>query len=159
MGERPSEASRTTCILNRRLGFVSRFISAMGHLRSEEAIAILSTGGRLFRGWLWMWRLYHATKDGRLFNYLVHLSSENPSLGTDDKRCPISSSMLSLKPRTSPLSSATIREATSSCAGRVTRPDDPFSQRESFVYESCNVCFVIFDLPREQSSVPKASST
>jgi hypothetical protein len=66
---------------------------------------------------------------------------------------------LSLKPRTSPLSSATIREATSSCAGRVIRPDDPFSQRESFVYESCNVCFVIFDLPREQSTVPKASST
>ena len=23
----------------------------------------------------WMWRLYHATKDGRLFNYPVHLSS------------------------------------------------------------------------------------
>ena len=23
----------------------------------------------------WIWRLYHATEDGRLFNYPVHLSS------------------------------------------------------------------------------------
>src|SRR5215211_3420591 len=42
--------------------------------------------------------------------------------GRAKKRCPISSSMLSrrsLRPRTSPASSATMREATS-CAGRVT---------------------------------------
>jgi hypothetical protein len=50
--ERPSEASSAMCILSLRLGFASRFILTMRSLRSEGAMAILSMGGRLFRGWL-----------------------------------------------------------------------------------------------------------
>ncbi len=75
MGERPSAARRVMCILSLRLGFISRFISMMRLLRSWGAMMILCMCGRLFGGWLWMWRLYHATKDGRLFNYPGHLSS------------------------------------------------------------------------------------
>ena len=74
VGERPSHASRTMCIRNLRLGLLSRFIREMRSLRSAGAIAILSMGGRLFVAG-WIWRLYHATGDGCLFNYPVHLSS------------------------------------------------------------------------------------
>src|SRR5215207_3761395 len=69
-----SEASKTMCILNLRLGFISRFIVQMRSLRSGGAIVIPSIGGRSFVAG-WIWRLYHATESGRLFNYPVHLSS------------------------------------------------------------------------------------
>jgi hypothetical protein len=74
VGERPSEASRVMCILSLRLGFISRFISEMRHSRSWGTIGIFSMCGRFFGGWM-DGRLYHATKDGRLFSYPVHLSS------------------------------------------------------------------------------------
>src|SRR5215211_1417271 len=61
------------CIRSLRLGFVSRFILKMRSLRCWGVREILSIGGRLsVAGWIW--RLYHATGDGRLFNYPVHLS-------------------------------------------------------------------------------------
>src|SRR5215210_1073863 len=52
VGERPSAASSTMCILSLLLGCHSRFILTMRSLRSAGAMAILSMGGRLFRGWL-----------------------------------------------------------------------------------------------------------
>src|SRR5215211_2095178 len=61
------------CIRSLRLGFVSRFILKMRSLRCWGVREILSIGGRLsVAGWIW--RLYHATGDGRLFNYPVHLA-------------------------------------------------------------------------------------
>src|SRR5687768_12406689 len=68
------------CIRNLRLGLLSRFIREMRSLRSAGAIAILSMGGRLFVAG-WIWRLYHATGDGCLFNYPVHLSRFGNFLG------------------------------------------------------------------------------
>jgi hypothetical protein len=31
----------------------------------------------------WIWRLYHATEDGRLFNYPVHLSSRTVAVADE----------------------------------------------------------------------------
>jgi hypothetical protein len=62
------------CILSFLLGRRSRFIFWMRALRSEEAMMILCMAAVSFVvGWIW--RLYHATVDGRLINYPVHLSS------------------------------------------------------------------------------------
>jgi hypothetical protein len=74
VGEKPSEASRAMCILNLRLGFVSRFIRRMRSLRHCRVRMILCMDGRLLVAGR-IWRLYHATRAGRLFNYPVHLSS------------------------------------------------------------------------------------
>jgi hypothetical protein len=41
---------------------------------------ILCKDGRFFGGSGWIWCLYHATADGRLFNYPEHLSSSSPSV-------------------------------------------------------------------------------
>src|SRR5829696_3424070 len=80
VGERPSAASSTMCILSLLLslllGRLSRFIFWMRSLRSSKGRVILCirTAVSFVAGWIW--RLYHATGgDGRLFNYPVHLSS------------------------------------------------------------------------------------
>ena len=51
VGERPSEASSTMCILSLLLGRRSRFIFWMRSLRSCGAMVILCMDGRLFGGW------------------------------------------------------------------------------------------------------------
>src|SRR5215212_7635709 len=74
VGERPSAASSTMCILSLLLGRLWRFISWMRSLRKEEAMVILCIWAAVSFVAGWIWRLYHATGDGRLFNYPVHLS-------------------------------------------------------------------------------------
>jgi hypothetical protein len=44
-------------------------------LRSSEARVILCIWAAVSFVAGWIWRLYHATEDGRLFNYPVHLTS------------------------------------------------------------------------------------
>jgi hypothetical protein len=63
------------CILSFLLGRRSRFIFRMRFLRSSEARVILCIWAAVSFVAGWIWRLYHATGDGRLFNYSVHLSS------------------------------------------------------------------------------------
>src|SRR5215218_6925460 len=63
------------CILSLLLGRLSRFICWMRTLRKEEVMMILCIWAAISLVAGWMWRLYHATGDGRLFNYPVHLSS------------------------------------------------------------------------------------
>src|SRR5215217_3033361 len=74
VGERPSAQSSTMCILSLLLGRRSRFIFWMRFLRSSEARVILCIWAAVSFVAGWIWRLYHATGDGRLFNYPVHLS-------------------------------------------------------------------------------------
>jgi hypothetical protein len=75
VGERPSAQSSTMCILSLLLGRLSRFIFWMRSLRSSEARVILCIWAAVSFVAGWIWRLYHATGDGRLFNYPVQLSS------------------------------------------------------------------------------------
>ena len=63
------------CILSLLLGRLSRFICWMRTLRSEEVMMILCIWAAISLVAGWILRLYHATGDGRLFNYPVHLSS------------------------------------------------------------------------------------
>src|SRR5215203_103540 len=62
------------CIRNLRLGRLSRFIPTIRSLRSFGVRAILCIWAAVSPVAGWIWRLYHATEDGRLFNYPVHLS-------------------------------------------------------------------------------------
>jgi hypothetical protein len=84
VGERPSAQSSTMCILSLLLGRLSRFIFWMRSLRSSEARVILCIWAAVSLVAGWIWRLYHATGDGRLFNYPVLLSSfgASPAPGT-----------------------------------------------------------------------------
>ncbi len=74
VGRCPSAASSTMCIRNLRLGFLSRFIPTIRSLRSSGVRVILCIWAAVFSVAGWIWRLYHATEDGRLFNHPVHLS-------------------------------------------------------------------------------------
>ena len=62
------------CIRNLRLGFLSRFIPTISSLRSAEVRVILCIWAAISSVAGWIWRLYHATEDGRLFNHSEHLS-------------------------------------------------------------------------------------
>jgi hypothetical protein len=86
VAEKPSEASEAMCILNLRVGFIWRFIWRIRSMRCFGGVrVILCKDGRFFGGSGWIWCLYHATADGRLFNYPEHLSRggslENTLLG------------------------------------------------------------------------------